>query len=93
MRHVRDTGALIVAAAGNNGRTVDTDTLYVPCESTYVMCVGGMNGSAAVDPGSNFGEGDTSTSVEIYGPMCVRTINDPNRTFLDWHKNIAQYWL
>lgn len=84
MRHVRDKGALIVAAAGNNGRSVDGDTLWVPCESTYVMCVGGMDGSAAVSSGSNYGEGDSTTSVEIYGPMCVRTINDPNKSYLDF---------
>jgi serine protease len=83
MRHVRDTGALIVAAAGNDKRSVDSDTLFVPCESSVVMCVGGMDGSAKVASGSNFGEGDSTTSVEIYGPMCVRTINDPNRTYLD----------
>jgi serine protease len=84
MKHVRDTGALIVAAAGNNGRTVDSDTLFVPCESTHVMCVGGMNGDAKVSDGSNFGEGDSPTSVEIYGPMCVRSINDPNKSALDF---------
>lgn len=84
MRHTRDTGALIVAAAGNNGRSVDTDTLWVPCESTYVICVGGIDTSAAVSDDSNYGEGDSSTSVEIYGPMCVRSINDPNRSALDF---------
>lgn len=84
MRHVQNTGALIVAAAGNNGRTVDSDTLWVPCESTYVMCVGGINGDGTVSPGSNYGEGDSSTSVEIYGPMCVRSINDPNKSALDF---------
>lgn len=77
MRHVRDTGALIVAAAGNNGRSVDGDTLWVPCESTYVMCVGGFDKDATVHPGSNYGEGDSTTSVEIYGPYCVRTIINP----------------
>lgn len=84
MRHVRDTGALIVAAAGNNGLSVDTNTLWVPCESAYVMCVGGMRSDATVSPGSNFGQGDTPTSVEIYGPMCVRTINDPNKSMIDY---------
>jgi hypothetical protein len=84
MRHVQDTGAIIFAAAGNNGRSVDGDTLYVPCESAHVVCVGGVNRDATVAGGSNFGEGDSTTSVEIYGPMCVRTINDPNRTYLDF---------
>jgi hypothetical protein len=84
MRHVQRTGALIVASAGNNGRTVDGDRLWVPCESTYVMCVGGVDSDATRHPQSNFGQGDSSTSVEIYGPMCVRSINDPNRSALDY---------
>ena len=84
MQHVRRTGALIVAAAGNDGRSVDRDTLVVPCESTYVMCVGGMASNATVAGRSNFGEGDSRTSVEIYGPMCVRTVNDPNKSHLDF---------
>jgi hypothetical protein len=84
MRNVQRTGALIVAAAGNAGRNIDVDRLFVPCESTYVMCVGGMGSGGARDPGSNYGTGDSSTSVEIYGPMCVRSINDPNRSALDY---------
>jgi serine protease len=84
MRHVRDTGALIVAAAGNEGRSVDTDTLWVPCESTYVLCVGGFDGSGSLDDDSNYGESGSTTSVELYGPMCVRSINDPNRSALDF---------
>lgn len=85
MRHIRDHGALIVAAAGNNGKTIDTDTLYVPCESTHVMCVGGLaQNSTAVHGDSNWGEGDSTTSVEIYGPYCVRSINDPIRPALDF---------
>ncbi len=84
MRHVRDKGALVVASAGNNGRSVDGDTLWLPCESTHVMCVGGMTGSGTISDGSNFGEGDSTTSVEIYGPMCVRSINDPNKSYLDF---------
>ncbi|MEV4627296.1 S8 family serine peptidase [Micromonospora sp. NPDC049523] len=77
MEHVRDTGALIVAAAGNNGKNIDADTLFVPCESTHVLCVGGMNTDATVSGGSNFGTSDVTTSVEIYGPMCVQGLVDP----------------
>lgn len=84
MRHVQQTGALIVAAAGNAGRNIDVDRLFVPCESTYVMCVGGMGSDGARSSDSNYGTGDSSTSVEIYGPMCVRSINDPNRSALDY---------
>jgi len=90
MKHVRDTGALIVASAGNDGRSVDSDTLWVPCESSQVMCVGGMTKGGGLDDGSNFGEGDSPTSVEIYGPMCVRSINDPIRPALDFTtKNVC----
>jgi hypothetical protein len=84
MGHVRDTGALIVAAAGNEGRSVDTDTLWVPCESSAVLCVGGFTGSGAIHDGSNYGESGSTTSVELYGPMCVRSVNDPNRSALDF---------
>jgi hypothetical protein len=79
MDHVRDTGALIVASAGNESSSVDSDTLFVPCESTHVICVGGMDTNATVHPGSNFGQGDTTTSVEIYGPMCVEVLADPGQ--------------
>ncbi|MFI9530806.1 S8/S53 family peptidase [Micromonospora rosaria] len=72
MKHVRDTGALIVASAGNYAQNVDTGTLWVPCESTHVMCVGGMRSNAMLAADSSFGTSDVPTSVEIYGPMCVR---------------------
>ncbi|MFC8849169.1 MULTISPECIES: S8 family serine peptidase [unclassified Micromonospora] len=77
MKHVRDTGALIVSSAGNDTANVDSDTLYVPCESTHVMCVGGMKTNATVANGSNYGTSDLTTSVEIYGPMCVLGLADP----------------
>jgi serine protease len=81
MKHVRDTGALIVASAGNNGVSVDSDALVIPCESTHVMCVGGYDGAAVADPSSNFGQGDSTTSVEIYAPYCVRSVKDPANPF------------
>ncbi|MFF3853636.1 S8 family serine peptidase [Micromonospora sp. NPDC002575] len=77
MKHVRDTGALIVSSAGNDTANVDGDTLYVPCESTHVMCVGGMKTDATVGNKSNFGTSDLTTSVEIYGPVCVMGLKDP----------------
>ncbi|MFI5906049.1 S8 family serine peptidase [Dactylosporangium sp. NPDC051541] len=80
MQHVAATGALMVAAAGNDGKTVDSDTLFVPCESKHVMCVGGMNTDATRAAGSNFGLVDNQTSVEIYGPMCVRVLADPGHS-------------
>ncbi|MEU8021140.1 S8 family serine peptidase [Micromonospora haikouensis] len=77
MKHIRDTGALIVSSAGNDTANIDGDTLYVPCESTHVMCVGGMRTDATLDGMSNFGTSDLTTSVEIYGPMCVNGLKDP----------------
>lgn len=84
MRHIQNTGALVVTAAGDNGRSVDGDTLWVPCESTHVLCVGGAHGGAARTAGSNYGAGDSSTSVEIYGPMCVRTVAAPDNASATW---------
>ncbi|MFI6823861.1 S8 family serine peptidase [Micromonospora sp. NPDC050187] len=77
MKHVRDTGALIVSSSGNNGKNIDGNTLFVPCESVHVMCVGGMKSDATVSDGSNYGTSDVATSVEIYGPMCVQVLLDP----------------
>ncbi|MFI2667435.1 S8/S53 family peptidase [Micromonospora carbonacea] len=77
MKHVRDTGALIVSSAGNDAANIDGDTLYVPCESTHVMCVGGMKTDATLGNKSNFGTSDLTTSVEIYGPVCVMGLKDP----------------
>ncbi|MFI6226735.1 S8 family serine peptidase [Micromonospora echinospora] len=78
MKHVRDTGALIVSSSGNNGKNIDGNTLYVPCESVHVMCVGGVNTwDATVSDKSNYGTSDVTTSVEIYGPMCVQVLLDP----------------
>ena len=87
MDHVRKTGALIVAAAGNNATSVDSDVLYVPCESKHVMCVGGVAGDATRSGGSNYGQGDSETSVEIYGPMCVQVLLDSGNPNLNQTKN------
>ncbi|WP_431894418.1 S8 family serine peptidase [Micromonospora haikouensis] len=79
MKHVRDTGALIVSSAGNDAVNIDGDTLYVPCESTHVMCVGGMRTDATLANKSNYGTSDLTTSVEIYGPYCVMGLKDPGK--------------
>ncbi|WP_020520231.1 S8 family peptidase [Catelliglobosispora koreensis] len=85
MKHVRDTGALIVASAGNSGVSVDSDTLVIPCESTHVMCVGGYGDTTARHPNSNYGQGDSTTSVEIYAKYCLKSIADP----ADPYNNLA----
>jgi hypothetical protein len=91
-------GALLVAAAGNQARDVDTSTcvagscsenrLIIPCESKHVLCVGGLANDANVvkaptdtSKGSNYGQHDSSTSVEIYGPWSSVSIADHNNTY------------
>jgi hypothetical protein len=91
-------GALLVAAAGNQARDVDTRTcighscsenrLIIPCESKHVLCVGGLaNDANLVKPrtedskGSNYGQHDAATSVEIYGPWSSVSIADHENTY------------
>lgn len=88
-------GALLVAAAGNDGYDIDQTKciggtcyerrLVLPCESTYVLCVGGLDArTISRDSGSNFGAEDNRRSVEIWGPYDIVTINDPIRPYLDY---------
>ncbi|MEM6929247.1 MAG: S8/S53 family peptidase, partial [Myxococcota bacterium] len=76
------TGTLFVAAAGNAGTNVNADdaTDYtIPCQISTVMCVGGLsNDSTDRHPNSNFGSVDNGSSVEIYGPYTVWSVNDPS---------------
>jgi serine protease len=75
--HVRDSGVLLFAAAGNSGKNVDSEvcafeycwekTFYTPCENPGVTCVGGLSGAGALDSSSNFGD----ESVDLYAPWCV----------------------
>jgi hypothetical protein len=77
-----DDRALIVASAGNDGENVDAQTctsvscwenkLTMPCESTHVLCVGGL-GSDTTErhDSSNYGTVDDGESVELYGPYLV----------------------
>jgi serine protease len=87
-RHMQQDGATIVAAAGNEGDNVDWSVLILPCESRYVLCVGGMGIDTTVrDQGSNYGSIDDNTSVEIYGPYCTHNIVDPGDAWssaVDW---------
>jgi hypothetical protein len=93
-KDMTNRGALLVAAAGNDGRDIDSRAcigkycyetlLMVPCESTHVLCVGGMktNSTWKAD-GSNFGSRPGSTSVQLYAPFCVRVLNDPGDPFYE----------
>ena len=37
-----DVGAIVIAGAGNNGRDLDDDFTYIPCEVWKVICVGSI---------------------------------------------------
>lgn len=78
---MRDSGALLFASAGNAGLNVDTGDLILPCESEYVICVGGMaNDATVVHNNSNYGTNVNKAiteSVELYGPYQVFSIADP----------------
>ncbi len=98
-RHFRkirdDYGALVFASASNDSRDIDAGSdLVLPCESNFVVCVGGVQGGIGPDgdgnvddvplplgrhPGSNWGTATGSGSVEIWGPHCVLSIKDPER--------------
>ncbi len=80
-KRIQKSNVLLVAAAGNDGRNVDAGNcgdgcdetrLFMPCESSYVLCVGGVaHDSVKRADLSNFGTEDNDSSVEIYGPMRV----------------------
>jgi hypothetical protein len=89
-----DDRALIVAAAGNYGENVDAEScsavdcwenkLTMPCESSHVLCVGGLSqGSTQRADGSNYGTDDDDESVELYGPMRVIVPGTDDEGFLD----------
>lgn len=77
----RDSGILLVAPAGNNGRNVDISSIYIddfgfvrdyetawftPCENVGVICVGGLKwDSQRWHPDSNYG----ALSVDIFAPF------------------------
>ncbi|MBI5501646.1 MAG: S8 family serine peptidase [Deltaproteobacteria bacterium] len=81
---VRASGALLFAAAGNDGADVDSqdcfifcweDTLYTPCENAGVTCVGGIAwDSPRWDPGSNWGHG----GVALFAPYSQWVGPDPS---------------
>lgn len=96
-RHLDDmkkAGAIVFASAGNDGADVDAakcvgnqcweSTLTIPCETEAAICVGGMAwDSTLLDSGSNYGSLVGDESVDIYGPFCVFSINDPTKAYTD----------
>lgn len=71
-------GALVFAAAGNEGQDVDHEDcfigcwesdVYLPCELDDAVCVGGLKyGTRTVDPGSNFGKQQRRREKDLDSP-------------------------
>ena len=86
---VRDSGVLIYASAGNNGRDVDAEkcvagrcwekTFHTPCENHGVTCVGGLALPNGRDSSSNYGD----ESVDLWAPYCVTV--GPTPATQDYH--------
>lgn len=76
-KEMTNMGALIFASSGNDGMNVDAassgeeDATTLPCESSYVVCVGGMSSGGQHNGGANYGTLLGSETVEIAGPMCT----------------------
>lgn len=91
---INDAGAVVFAAAGNDGRDVDAESCTgnscselsatIPCEAKSAICVGGLSTNSTFKaPGSNYGNKTGTETVDIYGPFCVRSINDPPNAYSD----------
>jgi hypothetical protein len=87
---MRNTGAILIASAGNSGTDVDALDCFVtcwesaywwPCEAAATVCVGGLgNGSKARHSSSNFSGGTNVTgsgTVDIYAPWFSFAGPDP----------------
>ncbi len=81
---VRESGTLIFAAAGNDGKDVDAqgcflifcaeETWYTPCENAGVICVGGLYENTVTKADhSNYGK----DQVDIFAPFTVYVGPDP----------------
>lgn len=81
---VRATGTLIFAAAGNDGKDVDSEycllgrciekVWHTPCENAGVICVGGL-GKNSVNRATNSNYGNQQ--VDIFAPFTVYVGPDP----------------
>ncbi len=81
----RQTGMLLFAAAGNDGKNVDGEectfgacwerTWVTPCENAGVICVGGMRANSTMRAGdSNYG----ADQVDIFAPFTLWLGPDPS---------------
>jgi len=100
---VRARGTLLVASAGNAGIDVDTLGCFIacweaaynwPCETTGVLCVGGLGAnSKAPFPSSNFESGrnfNGSGTVDIWAPWFAVSGVDPSDAFFATTPNAAK---
>jgi len=81
---LRESGMLIFAAAGNDGKNVDDESCFIlcventwwtPCENAGVICVGGLFANTANRAnGSNYGK----KQVDIFAPFTVYVGPDPD---------------
>jgi serine protease len=88
LKAVANDGVLAFAAAGNESRDVDAEycigkrcyesRLVYPCESDYVICVGGLDRNSPFKAqGSNYGRNTGNQTVEIYGPYYTVGLANP----------------
>lgn len=88
LEDIAGDGVLSFAAAGNDGIDVDGEAcigdtcwetrLVYPCESSHVVCVGGLaHNSPMKHTGSNYGTKTGSRTVEIYGPFTTVGLGNP----------------
>src|SRR5690606_233002 len=81
----RETGMLLFAAAGNDGKNVDSEgctfgvcwerTWVTPCENAGVICVGGLAANSKNKAGnSNYG----GEQVDIFAPFTLWLGPDPD---------------
>jgi hypothetical protein len=105
---VRATGAILVASAGNANTDVDTISCFVacweatyhwPCETTGVLCVGGLGANSkarqvsVVAGSSNFGGGGNlagSGTVDIWAPWFAVSGVDPSDAAFSTSPNTAK---
>ncbi len=82
---LRAKGVLIVAAAGNDGRDVDSETcvlntvcwesdVVVPCEMANVLCVGGIQADS-LKRHDRSAWGSKGASVDLFAPFTLWTVD------------------
>jgi hypothetical protein len=72
-------GAVVVAAAGNDGRDLDSQGFdWIPCELDAVICVGAVDRTGGPKDYSNHG-----SNVDIWAPTDILSTTDPDQVAAD----------